>query len=126
MKVGLGAWIPHEIYMGIHTQIKARRKVASTKQFIKSKAHSQGGRAGSFYQEEPAPSLFGEWILLGLCGLGERLHSVGWSPEEDASSHLGDSSHRFGEGVFDLTKFVLKLPWQLFSLFGLYHNANVL
>lgn len=57
------SWIPHEkIYVGIRAGINtARRKVASTKQFIKVKLHSQGGRgAGSHRWNQP----------LGCLGLG--------------------------------------------------------
>ena len=39
----------------------------SSKQFIKAKVQSQGGRMGRLCKVEPAPRLFGDWILLGLC-----------------------------------------------------------
>ena len=72
MKVSILGF-PHEkIYMGIQARIKtAIREVASTKQFIKVKVHSQGWRAGRFWEVELAPRLFEDWILLGLSGQEE-------------------------------------------------------
>jgi len=51
---------PTEDLHGDPCQIKtARRKVASTKQFIKGKVHSPGGRAGRFQEVESALGCFG-------------------------------------------------------------------
>lgn len=56
--------------------------------------------------------------LLGCFGIGyyqvflsweELWHTVGWCLTEAASSHLGDSSHRLGAGIFDATKLVQQL-----------------
>ena len=60
---------PHEIYVRILGINTARRKVTRTKQFIKVKIHSQGGRASRFWEVAPASRLFWDWILLGLSGL---------------------------------------------------------
>ena len=70
---GLSPWIPcGKIYMGIHAPIKtARRKVAGTKQFIKAKGYSQGGRMGRFLPGlEQALGCLGIGYLLCLFGLG--------------------------------------------------------
>lgn len=75
------------------------RKVASTKQFIKAKVHSQDKRVGRFWEVDLPLSL-----PLGCFGIGdfgvsldweELWHSVGWSLMETAANHLGDSSHRW-------------------------------
>jgi len=92
---------------GTSTGIKtARRRVASAKQFIKVKVHSQGGRAHRFLEIQLAPRLFWNWILLGLFGLGGAVTCRGWSLMVAVSSHLEDSSHRLGKGVFDPPKFL--------------------
>ena len=57
--------------MGICAPMKtARRKAVSTKQCIKAKTHSQGGRANGIWLMEPDPRIFWDWILLGLSELG--------------------------------------------------------
>lgn len=60
-----------------------RRKVPSTKQLFKAKAHPQGKRAGRLCNMDPTLGGFGiayyeDWILLGLSGLGgaERYSGV--------------------------------------------------
>lgn len=77
----LSPWIPHrKIFMGIHAQIKtARRKVASTEQFIKATVYSQGGRGSSFLEIQPALRWFWNWMLLAVCGAGGMWDAVGWS-----------------------------------------------
>lgn len=58
------------IYVTIHAGVKtARRKVVSTKHFIKAKVQSQGGRAGRLPTVEPDPRLSWDWILLVFSGL---------------------------------------------------------
>lgn len=55
---------------------------------------------------ELAPTLFWDWIVLVLSGLGgAETDSVGWSLMEAASSQLGNSPHRLG-GVSGPTRFV--------------------
>ena len=68
---GLRFWIPRaKIHTGICAQNKdSQKKVASTKQFIKVKVHSQGRRVGRFWKVEPTPRLFWDWVLLNLSGL---------------------------------------------------------
>ena len=107
----------------------ARRKVASRKQFVTVKVHSQVGRAGRFYQVGLALGCFWIEYLLPLSGLGGAVKYMGWSLMEAASTHLGNSPHRLGREVFDLTRFVLEPSWQPFSMEGrgcCTYNANVL
>lgn len=77
---------PQDLH-GDHAQIKtARRKVESTKQFIKVEVNSQG-----FPKVQPGPMLFWGWMLLGVSGLGGELRvAVGWSLMEAPSNPLGE------------------------------------
>ena len=73
---------------------------------IKTKVHSQGGRAGMF-PENQALSCFGigySWVS----GLGGSVRYSGWSLMEAASNHLGTLS----------TRFVPELSWQPSSMGG--------
>ena len=129
----MGVWVlgfpTLKIYVGIHGRIRtARRKVASTEQFIKAEVHSQGERAGRFPEVEPAQGCL--WIgYLFLLWMGRNCngHTVRWYLMETPSSHWGNpSSHTLGGGVFDPTWFVQEPARQSFSLVGGCgsHNAN--
>lgn len=79
---------PGEDFVGIQTQIKAAgRKLASTKQFIKGKVQSQGGRVGRSRKVE---------LAVGCLRIGYLLQSLwaGMVSNAGCLSHLGDSSHR--------------------------------
>ena len=94
MNGGLGPWIPHEkIFPGICALIKtARRTVASAKQVINAKVHSQGGTV--------APRLFWDWILLGFSALG-RAGTFSGAVSNGLSFHsCGDPLPQVGRGDF--------------------------
>ena len=91
----------YEIHVVLCPQIKtARRKVANTKQFIKVKVHSQGGRAGRFCEVESAPRLFWDWTLLGLSGLGGAVVYGGVVFNEGCFQSFGKFLPQFGRGCF--------------------------
>lgn len=69
---------PWDDFLGIiHSHNKDRRKVASTRQFIKAQVNALGGRASKFLAVEPAPRLFWNWINLGLSGQGRAVTHSG-------------------------------------------------
>ena len=68
-------FLPKRRFMwGSALRIKiARGKVASTKQFIKEKVHSEDRIEGRFPGVKLTPRLFGDWILWDLSGLGRAV-----------------------------------------------------
>ena len=76
------------IYVTIHAGVKtARRKVVSTKEFIKAKVHSQGGRGAGCLRW--LQGCFGIGYFLHLFELGGAVATVGWSLLEADSNNLG-------------------------------------
>lgn len=85
---------------------RARRKVVSTKHFIKAKVQSQCVRVGRFSRVGPAPRLFWDWILLVL---SELVGAVMY-PEMVSNGGYFQSFGKFlpqvGRGSFDPARFV--------------------
>lgn len=107
MSGGLCPWIPppEDLYGDLRSNDDTRRKIVSTKQCIKAKTHSQGGRVNRIWLMEPDPRIFWDWILLDLSGLGEALTYSGVVSNEGCLQSLGKLP-QVGKGSFDPTRFV--------------------
>ena len=79
---------------------KAKRKVTSTKQFVKARVHSQGGRRGGLFEVEPALGCFGIGYLLCLSGLGGALSYHGVVSNGGCSQSFGELLPQIGRGSF--------------------------
>ena len=112
----------------LHSNQDSQKESSKDKAVFKVKVHCQGGSAVRFQEVEQALRLFGDWILLGFCGLGGAVRYSEVVSIKVVSNHLGDSSHRLGGGIFDPTRFV---PRTISAVFlhdgggGVYNcNAN--
>lgn len=123
---GLNPWISPWDLWGSRLRIKTtRRKVARTKQFIKVKVHSEGGKMGRFLRWNQPLDCYG--ISIGSLWVGRRYEVWGGVVcNGDCFLSCGNRLAQVGRGSVWPYKVCIGLLWQPITVVGCTHNANAL